>query len=68
MRKLPSVTSAVLANLDPVLNPIWVFLFLGEFPGWLSLVGTVIVLATIMVYQLTQTGQKTPETAQGQNN
>ena len=68
MRKLPSVTSAVLANLDPVLNPIWVFLFLGEFPGWLSLVGTVIVLATIMVYQLTQTKQSAPAAVEGQNN
>lgn len=55
MRRLSPVTSAVIANVDPVLNPVWVFLFLGEWPGWLSLAGTVLVLATIIVYQLTQT-------------
>ncbi|MBE5777497.1 MAG: DMT family transporter [Clostridiales bacterium] len=55
MKKLSPVTSAVIANVDPVLNPVWVFLILGEWPGWLSLLGAALVLATIMVYQLTQT-------------
>jgi drug/metabolite transporter (DMT)-like permease len=55
LKKLSPVTSAVIANVDPVLNPVWVFLFLGEWPGWLSLAGAALVLTTIIVYQLTQT-------------
>ena len=33
--------------LEPVANPIWVFLFLGERPGPLALAGGAIVLAAV---------------------
>lgn len=55
MKKMSPVTAAVIANLDPVFNPIWVFVFLGEWPGWLSVAGAVLVLATIIWYQLSGT-------------
>ena len=46
------VTSALVANLEPVLNPLWVFLFLGENPGVYTIVGMVVVIATVTIYSL----------------
>jgi len=50
MRFTPPITAAIISNAEPVLNPVWVFLFLGEFPGVLSVVGAVIVLVTATVH------------------
>lgn len=54
-RSLNSVhplTSALIANLEPVLNPLWVFLFLGEDPGAYTLVGMAVVIAGVTVYSI----------------
>ena len=52
MRRVSPVSAALLANLEPILNPFWVFLFLGEQPGPLTLLGAGIVLASATVYAL----------------
>ena len=52
MRRVAPITAALLANLEPILNPLWVFLFLGEQPGTLTLIGAGIVLVTATVYSL----------------
>ena len=44
---LSPTVAAIVSNVEPVLNPTWVFLFLGETPGALALMGAVIVLATV---------------------
>jgi drug/metabolite transporter (DMT)-like permease len=41
----PALTASLLVLLEPVLNPIWTFLFAGERPGPWALVGAGIVLA-----------------------
>jgi hypothetical protein len=41
--------------IEPILNPIWVLLVLGERPGPLSLLGGVVVLSAVtlrMLYSL----------------
>ena len=43
-------TAAILENLEPVLNPIWVFLVVGERPGLTGLIGCAVVLVTVTVY------------------
>lgn len=44
--------SALACNLigviEPLLNPVWVFLFDGEAPGFFALVGAVVVMAAIV--------------------
>ena len=52
MSRVEPITAALLSNLEPILNPVWVFLFLGEAPGALSVVGAAIVLTTATVYAL----------------
>ena len=46
------VTSALIANLEPVLNPLWVFIFLGENPGVYTIIGMTIVIITVSIYSL----------------
>ena len=51
-------TSALQANFitmsEPVMAPIWTFLFLGETLGPLSLAGCAFVIATLLVYHVRQ--------------
>ena len=42
---LPSVEVSMLLMLDPILNPVWVALCVGELPGKFALVGGLVVLA-----------------------
>ena len=37
----------LLASLEPILNPLWVFLFIGEKPGPTALFGGVVVILTV---------------------
>ena len=40
--------ASLIGMLEPVLNPVWVFAFLGETPGWWAVGGgTIIVLAVV---------------------
>lgn len=47
---LNPVTASILSNLEPVLNPTWVFLAMGEKPGLYSIIGAFVVLGTVTVY------------------
>lgn len=46
-KELSALEIVLLPIIDPVMNPIWVFLTLNERPGRLSLAGAVIVLITV---------------------
>ncbi len=47
LRETPAVEASLLILLEPVLNPVWTFLFAGERPGpWALVGGTIILLAT----------------------
>ena len=50
--KLSPTIAAIVANIEPVLNPMWVLIFLGEGPGTLSFFGAAVVLITVTVYSL----------------
>lgn len=44
------LSCSLLAVLEPLLNPVWVFLFSGENPGAWSIVGGVIVVTVITIW------------------
>lgn len=46
------VTASLIAGVEPILNPILVAIFLKEYLSPLSIVGAVIVLAAILVYNI----------------
>ena len=49
IRHVPALESNLILMLEPVLNPLWVFLFIGESPAPLALVGGAVVLGAIAV-------------------
>ena len=44
---LTALETVLLPIIDPVMNPVWVFLTLGERPGALSLLGAAVVLSAV---------------------
>lgn len=50
IKQTAATTSSIIATLEPILNPFWVFLVLGETPTFLAIIGGLIVLITVSVY------------------
>ena len=46
----PPLACGLLGALEPLLNPVWVFLFNGERPGLFALIGAVIVVGAITIW------------------
>jgi drug/metabolite transporter (DMT)-like permease len=49
IREVPALESNLILMLEPVLNPLWVFLVIGESPAPLALIGGAVVLGAIAV-------------------
>lgn len=43
----PPLACSLIGALEPLLNPLWVFIFAGERPGLFSLVGGVIIIGAV---------------------
>lgn len=52
IQKVRAFEAVLITMLEPILNPVWVFLLHGEVPGRWAIVGGVIVLATVMLHGL----------------
>jgi drug/metabolite transporter (DMT)-like permease len=46
-RGVKSLDAGIIGYIEPVLNPVWVFLFLGERPAKWALVGGAIIIAAV---------------------
>ncbi len=55
-----SLEMVLITALEPILNPIWVFIFIGERPGHWSLVGGVVVLTTVTAWSVLKTLRPSP--------
>ncbi len=44
------ITSAILSNFEPILNPVWVYIFLGEDPGIYTIIGAAVVIISATAY------------------
>ena len=53
-RGVNPIAAAIVSNVEPVMNPTWVFLFAGEFPGVFSIAGALVVLSSVTVYSILQ--------------
>lgn len=47
IKHVPAIEATLISTLEPILNPVWVFLFIGEQPGRFALLGGFIVLAGV---------------------
>lgn len=49
IKVIPALETTLIGTLEPILNPVWVFLFIGETPGPLALAGGLVVLAGVVL-------------------
>lgn len=47
IKHVHALESNLIVTLEPILNPVWVFLVLGEIPGKLALIGGLLVLGSV---------------------
>ncbi|HEX7927254.1 MAG TPA: DMT family transporter, partial [bacterium] len=48
LQRIPATQAAVLALGEPLLNPVWVYLFLGEAPSTYGFAGLAVILAGVL--------------------
>src|SRR5688572_26663245 len=46
--------ASIIGFIEPLLNPVWVFLFVGERPSQWAILGGAIIIATVVVHTLAQ--------------
>jgi drug/metabolite transporter (DMT)-like permease len=51
-RGVRSLDAGIICYIEPVLNPVWVFLVLGEKPSHWALLGGTIIVAAVIVHML----------------
>lgn len=49
IKRLAALEVILICTLEPILNPLWVFLFVGEMPGPMALIGGAIVVIAVLV-------------------
>lgn len=57
-----SMDASIIGFFEPLFNPIWVFLVMGEKPSQWALIGGVIIIAAVAIHTLAQTRRKKNET------
>jgi len=58
IKHLAALESSLVLFIEPVLNPVWVFLVIGEVPGPLALAGGALVIGTAVVRALVSSRKK----------
>jgi drug/metabolite transporter (DMT)-like permease len=48
IRHVRVLESTIILTLEPILNPVWVFLVIGEAPGQLALLGSMLVVGAVI--------------------
>lgn len=46
-RDCPPLAASLIAMLEPLLNPVWVAIFVGELPGPIALIGAVVIIFAV---------------------
>lgn len=49
IRHVRALDAILIPVVEPILNPLWVLLMTGETPGWLALIGGVIVVGSVVM-------------------
>ena len=54
-RDCPPLACSLIGMLEPLLNPVWVAIFVGEMPGTFALIGGAIIIATVTWWCISDT-------------
>jgi drug/metabolite transporter (DMT)-like permease len=49
IKHVPAVSANLIAVIEPVFNPVWVFLVIGEAPSVNAVVGGLMIIAAVTV-------------------
>ncbi len=52
VRKCSPLSCSLISAVEPLLNPVWVFLFYGEMPGFFALVGGIVVIGAVVSWSI----------------
>lgn len=61
-RDCPPLAASLIAMLEPLLNPVWVAIFVGEMPGVIALIGAVVIIAAVTWWCIADTKISSEET------
>lgn len=61
IRHVTALEGILIPTIEPVLNPVWVFLIIGEQPGLWALTGGIIVIVTVTVRCIASARQQAQE-------
>lgn len=53
-----SLDASIIGFIEPMLNPVWVFLFLGERPNKWALIGGAIIIGAVILHTLKQNSSR----------
>lgn len=51
-RHCSSLACSLISAIEPLINPVWVFLFNGETPGFFALIGGTIVISSVVAWTI----------------
>ena len=63
IRHVSALAAVLIVTLEPVLNPVWVFLATGEQPSLMSAVGGTVIIAAVIGLQLADARSRRPRPA-----
>lgn len=52
VRKCSPLACSLISAIEPMLNPVWVFLYIGEAPSMFALIGGVIVIGAVVSWSI----------------
>lgn len=56
-----SLDASIIGFIEPLLNPVWVFLFIGERPSKWAILGGLLIIATVSGHTFVNAVRKSPE-------
>ena len=64
-RGVRSLDAGIVGYIEPVLNPVWVFVFLGERPSAWAITGGAIIIAAVVTHTIMRARRPTHDGAKG---
>ncbi|MCR4954947.1 MAG: DMT family transporter [Treponema sp.] len=58
IKKVTALSASLITMIEPLMNPVWVFIFVHELPGWKCLLGGAIILAFILIREIVMKRKK----------
>ncbi len=56
--KISPLSCSLIGMIEPLLNPIWVAVFYGEVPGFFALLGGLVVIVSVVIYNVWEEKQE----------